>query len=1483
MTSISQPVNPPQAQSATQAAASSHSPVASTGGKATQAAGSASSKSSYASATKTSFNTPSGPSNNAQTGPAYNHGKSDANISLNNRPPVAVPAVGPMVNGNTATTSGTGDHGRKSSVTINPAGAPGYMPNGASSTGKSSASNNIQFGAMDSSSTATKNASSQPMTSGDSLTVHHSSTNPRTASPQKSPSPIPQPPASGGKPPSALHGQSSSVNFGNFGGSEGNLRASSISQGPLMSGPQTSHLRRESSQSQHSDMSGHGMGPVPSRGGYPPQGGRGRGYSTYGQQAPYSPAQSYRSTPNQPRSGSVTSFQQQNRPYQPYPNSPHQAPRQPHSPMPPNAQPIPGQGGQMPMQAPHMGQPQYGGYPSQPYGYNPNMAPQQGFPVPYMNPVNPDFMAQWQHMYGQTPPNMVAPQSPRPPTQYPPGPQTPFQGQYAPQQPPTMSRTSSTLSGADRPASSMGKSQASMTPAPHAVTPSQQSNSPAPKNNSFQRPKRSAGIIIKDPNSGEVVNLKQSASPAPSNKSSTSISAAPTPPPAPSISASNSDASHSRTESKSVSKTEGKDLREQLARQHREKEETEAKVAQAKKDEEARMQKEKADADAKQMAAAKAQMDAEDAEKQNKIEAVKAKEAAEAAEAAAKATTLPSDDAPGITDEDIARWEAEEQEQQRKELEAEAAYNKKKQAEKDEAARKEAEAFKMADEEMKKAEREAEEAEEARIREKEKGFEQAEKPASDAGTPTRIPSTPEIETPGDSGAATPSSDIQAMPPPDRAAAKQKPTALKLETTRSVEPPQPSAALMSLRSARKLISLDIGYPPDMASPNPAINKAAKDGKFRYDRDFLLQFKTAFTDKPSENWSEKIKETVGDTGEPQSARGTPRGGGGSLLGGRQPSNRPPVPPMQQQMGNFGQSRTLPAGTTSQQRFEAASRGGGMQRPPQPMQNPFAGTFGRGAGSFPQAAGAIRMDRTPSSTSLAHPNSPRTTSQRGGSQRGSRAGRREDPKDNKNMPLTAGANLKPIEVTSGGWKPRSVGPNAMASGPAPGGDMLLAPDVVQRKVKSNLNKMTPNNFDKISDQILAMAHQSKDEDDGRSLRQVIQLTFEKATDEEHWAEMYAQFCKRMLDSMSSEIKDKSITDKKGDVVVGGSLFRKYLLTRCQTEFERGWKVHLPEKPEGASQEATMLSDEYYQAAAAKRRGLGLVRFIGELYKLGMLTERIMHECVKKLVDYDGTPDEAEIESLTSLLRTIGQQLDASEKGHTMMDAYFSRINNMITIKDLPSRLQFMLMDVVDLRLRHNWRPHGAGAVKGPTTIEAVRTQAQEQDRQKEAQRLAESSRRGGGGGRPPLGRGDARAGSQFGPPQPDYQRNTIGVEDLRRLGSRGISRQASTTPTSFGPTSMFASARGSNTRRPLPTANANDSGASSRVSTPPAQKDKKEKEENAKSGANTFSLLATEDVPGDATSPGPSPAPAKAQLATLDTAKGKSTDGGSSTQKS
>ena len=1269
--------------------------------------------------------------------------------------PPAIPSLSSSahVNGNTSVNlpMGQNDHSRKPSVTISAAGASGYMPNGGQVVGKTGG-NGIQFGSIPINANASPISShSVPLVNQPTSSLAVSSpSNPRITSPQTSPSPIPQPPASGGKPPSSLQGQGNGLSFGSLGGEDPSVRCSllllsddkltfsqrqlrSMPSGNLTPAMQASHLRRESSQSGHGEMSGIGMATGPGRGNYNQQGGRGRGHDPrYPPSMPYSPGPpNFRPVPNQPRGGQNmgAQFQNQGRPLA-YPHSPQHATR---SPALTPSQPMHPQSGQIPMPSPQMQHRPYNNYahqmgPPQVKPHSPSVSSSVSlhkhqtsekrktdpptlpfynqFPTPNLAPDSGQFeqylIMRNQSQYGMTQgydpnygyyqqaymhPGMsyMSPPSPQPGSYVPQGAQQQYQvGQYAPQQPPSMSRTSSAIS--ERPASSVGQPQTPITPAVSqlATTP-RGANSPAPKSTNFQIPSRKAiKVEIKDPSSGAVkIFDKSAASPAapPASRSPAVLSSTPAPPPPPST-PSHADAHHVRTDSKSVRTDEEKknDMRDAIAKkieadrveEKRQKEEAEAKALKEKEEAEAKLLKEREEAEAKQREEAAAQMAAEEAAK-------KAEAEAKAAEALAKEEAEKAEKARREQEEEEEMIRIEE-EMERAEREAEERYQKKKQAEKEEKARLEAEAAARADEEMKKAEREAEEAEEARLQmleasePKESKQERAKLFASlkKEDPPIQPTSSPAaVDTPAPSGTATPVSDTSSMGPPPRlaSASKQKPAALKLETSKSVEAPQPSAALQSLRSARFLTSVDdVSYPPSIASPNPALNTAAPMGKFRYDKNFLIQFQTVFTEKPSETWTEKVKETVGDTSEtsarPSSARMP------SMMGPRQPSNRPGIPPAFN-MGAFTgpPGRTLPPGTTSTDRYQAS-----LQKPP--MQTPiryFPNTPAFGMGSNSQS-----ISRNPSSTG--HPQSPRQNqSNRGTGPRGSKGGKgpRENDKDAKNMPFTHGQDIKPILPSATGWKPPSLGANAGMAGPPPGGDGYLAPDIVQRKVKAALNKMTPNNFDKISTQILDIVSQSKQETDGRTLRQVIQLTFEKATDEAHWAAMYAEFCGRMLEYMTPEIKDETLAlDKNGNVTAGGTLFRKYLLNRCQDDFEQGWKTKLPEKPEGETEEAAMLSDEYYIAAAAKRRGLGLVRFIGELFKLGMLTSRIMHMCVKKLVDFEGMPDEAEVESLTSLLKTIGANLDTEEKGHTMMDAYFQRIDTMINFEGLPSRLRFMLM---------------------------------------------------------------------------------------------------------------------------------------------------------------------------------------------------------------
>ncbi|CAN8097265.1 unnamed protein product [Discula destructiva] len=664
---------------------------------------------------------------------------------------------------------------------------------------------------------------------------------------------------------------------------------------------------------------------------------------------------------------------------------------------------------------------------------------------------------------------------------------------------------------------------------------------------------------------------------------------------------------------------------------------------------------------------------------------------------------------------------------------------------------------------------------------------------------------------------------------------RRPAALNLAPlkTGSVEAPPPSAAMQALKSSRFLTVKDeIKYPAGILSPNPASNPTAakKGGSFKYDSTFLLQFQKVFTEQPSTEFSQQVKALIGESDGSRSAstRGSrldtrsnskSAGGGGAFGAFTQPAG----------------GKALPPGTSSEQRF-AMSQG----QIPRPAVNNAMSSFGRG--TFPSGS---QMGRAPSGIGMgSRQGSTRTTQTRGNSSRQGKGYDVQNEKLAKTMPLTANMEIKAIEVSSTGWKPMSLTRNAQQ--PVPGSD-LLDPATVQRKVKSNLNKMTPENFDKISGQILQIAAQSKDETDGRTLRQVIQLTFEKATDEAHWAAMYAKFCQCMLENMSPEVKDVTITDKQGNVVSGGALFRKYLLNRCQEDFERGWNTDMPAPKDGENKEAALMSDEYYKAMAIKRRGLGLIQFIGELFRLGMLTERIMHECVRKLLDFSGEPDEAEIESLTKLLRTIGADLDNTEKGTAMMNAYFQRIQTLVDSPGLPSRLQFMLMDIIDLR-KAKWV--SKDGLKGPKTREEIRADAEAALAAKAAEASRSNTRgyQGQGQGRFNSGRGDARGHNSF---QPNPASNNVAMDDLRRL--KGSASRAASGNVSLGPTSMFNS-RSNSGRRMGPggslTRGNEDSASSSRTGTPgPA------------ASSNTFAALAqmsnNEDGPASPPSAAASPA--------------------------
>ncbi|KAF1932772.1 uncharacterized protein M421DRAFT_98004 [Didymella exigua CBS 183.55] len=1388
--SASNAQNPPIAASSTATPANSSS----SGPSATVAAGSAqpTARSSYANATK-KISSPTIASSGAPAAvgapQSAQHGKSSSVSPVNGSSITpAVPTMPTIVSGGP-----NGDHSRKSSVHIK------------QTPPTSAAPSNIKFGSL-----AGSPAPAPAMPVAQSSNLNPQAQNPRVASPAHSPSPIPTP-VSGGPKPDGLPTRPNLV----FGGQGSESADGSRPVMPAQpNGPP--HMRRESSQSSNQ--------------GFQPNGGRGRGF----QPQPYGQSpQPYRAMPIQQvgRGGMPPSFTPQGLQNSPYRNnrpSPAMTPATLH-------------------QQQHFANP-----PGQPF------YPGQQYPPQNMYGMPPQGLDPYNNYYGQ--PAYGLQQS----IHYPGVPNSPGRGHGFPQQmqnpysipgpygqPPqgqSMSRTPSQMS--ERPPSAVPQpSTPAMTNVNHhAHTPSVTSASPAPSSSAFERPKKkSAAIIIKTAD-GEIVDFNKSkaapspasnaAPAAPAQSKSPAIAATPTPPPrAPSA----SDAT--KTEEAPVKSASEKKadfvkqfqeklrLQEEADKKAKDDADNEAKAAveaEQKKKDDAKAAEEKAAQEAK----AKEEAAAQEAQEAKEAEEKAAKEAKDKEDAAAAAKSTEDDEAEKKRkeDEEFDRMVAEMEAEEARREEEEKKYAEEKKLKKAAEDAKAGDKIKAQEEALRKAEAEAEAAEIAR--QNETPEQKAEREAKDKEMFASLKKNT-MFGPGATG-EEPSEDSAppaAAPAPvakPASATKPKPAALKLETNKPVEPAQPTAGMESLKTARfiQIRNEAINYPEGVQSPNPALNQGSKSKGRQYDKDFLLQFQEVFKEKPSVDWDMKLKETVGD--------GTDNGGRTPSVrsaAGRAPSQRG----IGGGMGNFGQggafggSRTLPPGTTSQQRFEQASgRGGGT------MTNPLA-PFVQGGSQrgFPMAPGMSR-----SSSFQPGPNSPRVGSQGGRGDRSRRGGggQKGHQADAKTMPLTAGKDLKPLEQSQSGWKPHGA-EKVVVTG-------HMAPDMVQRKVKAALNKMTPEKFDKISDQILEIAAQSKDETDGRTLRQVIQLTFEKACDEAHWSSMYAKFCFKMLNTMSHDIKDENVRDKQGNPVVGGALFRKYLLNRCQEEFERGWEVNLPEAPE-EGKETTMLSDDYYIAAAAKRKGLGLIQFIGELYKLGMLTLRIMHECVLKLLDFEGLPDESAIESLVKLLRTVGATMESADAGPKMINMYFERVEKVMNMEALNSRLKFMLLDTIDIR-KSGWQ--SKDILKGPKTIAEIHQEAVAAQQAAEMERSR--SQRGGGGGRLPMGgRGDARSFSGGGMMPPPDNSSRVQMDDLRKL-SKGASARGLNNTGSLGP-SMLGSRSGSGRRGLGPGMmgrGGDDSGNSSRTGTPPVK-------EKSTAHANAFDALAAleaEDNAGDVSSP-------------------------------
>ena len=220
----------------------------------------------------------------------------------------------------------------------------------------------------------------------------------------------------------------------------------------------------------------------------------------------------------------------------------------------------------------------------------------------------------------------------------------------------------------------------------------------------------------------------------------------------------------------------------------------------------------------------------------------------------------------------------------------------------------------------------------------------------------------------------------------------------------------------------------------------------------------------------------------------------------------------------------------------------------------------------------------------------------------------------------------------------------------------------------VRGVLNKVTPSKFEK-----LAAALRGLDMSTEARLAGVIELVFDKAVDEPVFAETYARLCHVLADKSAAA----------ADAAAAAPTFHQLLLRACQREFERSDAA-------GADVSA--------EEAKRRRRSLGNVRLMGELFKVRMLTPAVLHRCVVRLLD---AADEASLEALCRLLATAGEDVERCHRPN--VDGYFRRLDATTSRRHTSNRLRFLVQDVVELR-RNGWRPRRLHADEQPQTIQRL-----------------------------------------------------------------------------------------------------------------------------------------------------------------------------------
>ncbi|XP_036367469.1 eukaryotic translation initiation factor 4 gamma 3-like [Octopus sinensis] len=223
---------------------------------------------------------------------------------------------------------------------------------------------------------------------------------------------------------------------------------------------------------------------------------------------------------------------------------------------------------------------------------------------------------------------------------------------------------------------------------------------------------------------------------------------------------------------------------------------------------------------------------------------------------------------------------------------------------------------------------------------------------------------------------------------------------------------------------------------------------------------------------------------------------------------------------------------------------------------------------------------------------------------------------------------------------------------------------------KMKNIASRLAPEKYKSVLSQIrdIQIDKESK-------LVAIMNLLFEKATSDPMLSTAYAYVCRCLtLKRVPSIHCHKEVVN-----------VHKVLNKKCQKEFEKyqveeamlNKKLQQIEDTDNNIEKLKFQKELVKDIEIFKRKSQANVRFLCELFKLGVLRENTMQKYIKKMLQ---SLSENSLESVCLLFNTIGERLDTGKK--FKMDVYFIQLKSIAEENSTPNRLKLMIENLISLR---------------------------------------------------------------------------------------------------------------------------------------------------------------------------------------------------------